>query len=110
MARPTKLDPDVQARIVALVRAGNSIALSAEVAGTSRTRAFAWLQRGRAEDDGPYHDFAAAVDQARSEVESFLVTQAGAEWRGAAMVLENRFPTRWARPKVRRLSSPSAWR
>ncbi|HXF72327.1 MAG TPA: hypothetical protein VNO79_06935 [Actinomycetota bacterium] len=46
MARPTKLSPEVQARICQAIRAGNYRETAARYAGIGISTFYAWLQRG----------------------------------------------------------------
>ncbi len=61
----TKFTPEVTARIVARVELGVSFADSAAAVGVKLPTAKGWLSRGRKEDSGRCHDFAAAVERAR---------------------------------------------
>ncbi len=49
MARPTKLTPKVQRRLVALTRAGVFLTASTPFAGVTRPTVRAWIRRGEAE-------------------------------------------------------------
>ena len=78
MARPTKLTPKVQRRLVALTRAGVYLNASAPFAGVSRPTVRTWIRRGEAEiarvDGGepsdeaeqPYARFARDMSQAKA--------------------------------------------
>jgi hypothetical protein len=93
MARPTKLTIEVQDRVVALIRAGNTVQVAAQAAGICRRTFHLWMAR----DDDPYRAFRAAVEQARADAEASLVARAArGNWRAAAFLLEQRFPERWA--------------
>lgn len=70
MARPSKLTPDVQADIVAAIRAGNYMETAASFAGINKDTLFAWLKRGKRDKSGPYRDFSDAVSRALAEAET----------------------------------------
>lgn len=87
--RPTKLTPQVEARILKVVVEGNYAETAAEAAGIDRATFLRWMQRGR---DGlePYAAFAAKVTRARAEAETKLVRvirQSGGA-QGAQWLLE----------------------
>ena len=47
--RPTKLTPQVQAKIVQAIVGGNDITVAAAYAGIGESTFYAWLERGRKE-------------------------------------------------------------
>lgn len=104
MGRPTKLTPDLQARIVAFLGAGAYMETAAAAAGVSKQTLYTWLHRG-AEGDRPYKAFLDAVEKAQGEADiRDLKTirdaaQAGA-WQAAAWRLERRHPEQWGRRRV----------
>ena len=63
--RPTKLTPEVQARIVEAIEAGNYIEVAAAAAGISKPTFYGWMQRGTDEPGSEYSDFRNAVEKAR---------------------------------------------
>jgi len=69
MARPTKLTPKVQERIVSALRLGATRKASVEAGGISFTTYLEWMQRGEDELTGPYRGFREAVHQAEADVE-----------------------------------------
>lgn len=99
MARPTKLTPDVHAKIVGLLRAGNYVETAAAAAGVDARNVRRWLARG-ARGEEPFAQFARDVDAAQGEAEARDVIMLGkaaesGEWRAAAFRLERRHPERW---------------
>jgi hypothetical protein len=64
MARPSKLTDKTQAKIVACVEKGATVADACAVSGVSETAFYEWMQRGREGDTG-YAEFADAVTRAR---------------------------------------------
>jgi transposase len=99
--RPTKLNKEIQEKIVSYIRAGNYVETAAAAAGINKKTLYEWLKRGAQAQSGIYKDFSNAVGQAQalSEVEAVeelrrhsLENAQTIEWR-----LERRFPTRWGR-------------
>ena len=101
MARPTKLTPETQERIVRAIRAGNYADAACRAAGVGQTTFYRWMQRGEAEAEGPFREFRDAVRQAEAEAEVFAVAtvrKAMTEsWQAAIAFLERRHPDRWRR-------------
>jgi transposase len=101
MARPTKLTPELQERIVKAVRAGNYAEAAARANGIAPSTYYRWLQRGALNDAGAYRDFSEAVRQAEAEAEvhavAILRRAMGEDWRAALAYLERRYPGRWRR-------------
>ena len=99
--RPSKLNSEVQDRIVAAIRAGNYPKTAADYAGITERTFYRWLQRGQDEDSGIYHEFAQAVQRAESEAEvcavAILQRHMADNWRAAVTFLERKFPERWGR-------------
>jgi transposase len=101
VARPTKLTPEVQERIVAAVRAGNHIEPSAVSAGISPATYHRWMKRGAKAKSGIYREFHEAVKwaEADAEVHAVAVVRKAMtkDWRAAFQYLERRHPDRWRR-------------
>ncbi|HEY4897587.1 MAG TPA: transposase [Solirubrobacteraceae bacterium] len=101
MARPTKLTPELQERIIKAVRAGNYAEAAARASGIAPSTYYRWLQRGTVEEHGAYRDFSEAVRQAEAEAEvhavAILRRAMGEDWRAALAYLERRYPGRWRR-------------
>lgn len=109
MGRPSKLQPDLQERFCALVRAGNTVEIAAEAVGIGESTFYSWMDRGERGKpaDRPYKAFREAVEQARGEAESILVARVakaaqGGSWQAAAWLLERRAPERWGKPQDRK--------
>lgn len=101
MARPTKLNGEVEHQICQLIRAGNTVETSAEAAGISGATYFNWMDKGLQEKEGIYHDFRIAIERARAEAEALLVgrvqkSAGSGSWRAACWLLERQWPERWA--------------
>lgn len=101
MGRPTKLTPEVQAKIVQAIRSGNYAEVAAKYAGVSRATFYAWLERGERETEGPYLDFLDAIKAAESAAEVEAVAQvrlaSRESWQAGMTWLERKFPDRWGR-------------
>jgi transposase len=117
--RRTTLTPELQAKIVAAVRAGNAFGPACEAAGVPAWTGYEWVRRGRGDDpDRPatplYTQFAEAVRQAETADE--LETIARLKQRGERRLLENSVTVlpngttitvrRWSVPNLR----PDMWR
>ena len=114
--RPTKLTPQVQARIVQAIVGGNDITVAAAYAGIGKTTFYEWLERGRKEaarlaassrakpkdSETPFAEFADAIQKAQADAETrnvALIAKAAQEgtWTAAAWWLERKYPERWGR-------------
>jgi len=101
MGRPTKLNADVQEKIVNLVRAGNYPEVAAQAASIPRSTFYDWMRWG---DEGkkPYSDFSDAIKEAQAAAESHAVTiirkaALDGSWQAAAWFLERSKAERWRR-------------
>ncbi len=106
--RPSKLTRELRECVVALIAAGNPLAVAAEASGIARSTLAAWLKRGESTKrvDLPYRQLAQAVERARAEAEANLVAQmrqaaAKGSWKASAWLLERQAPVRWARDSAR---------
>ena len=75
MARPSKLNKDVQARIVEFLKSGAYIETAAKAAGIGKSTLYEWLERGAKEDKGRYRAFLEAVEEAQASDEMRGVQQ-----------------------------------
>ena len=95
-----KLTPELQARVVLLIRAGNYVVTACGASGISDASYWAWKVRGESGEE-PYASFLDAVKRAEEEAESALVAtvrRAGeSQWQAAMTLLERRHPDRWGR-------------
>jgi transposase len=107
--RKSKLTRDVEARVVAIIAAGNHLEVAAAAGGIGLRTLHDWMARGNpagtARRDAPYRRFRAAVERAQAEGEATLVTRiqkaaANGSWQAAAWLLERRYPERYTKPKV----------
>jgi transposase len=101
MARPTKFDADVAARILTAIRVGNYMETAAAHAGISKDTLYAWLRKGARAKSGPLREFSDAVQKAiaDAEVRNVAVIQRAAQkhWQAAAWHLERTNHERWGR-------------
>ena len=101
MGRKTKLTPEVQAKVCALLRAGNYFDASCQAAGITEQTGYNWINRGESACSGKFFDFFEAVKRASAEGEAANVTvikiASEKHWTAAAWLLERRFPGKWGR-------------
>jgi transposase-like protein len=110
VGRPTKLTPEIQERIVELLKAGNYVETACAVVGIGRTTYYDWMKKAeestRANKYTRFHD---AVRQAKAWSEARLVAMINKHaekiWQAAAWMLERKYPERWGRN--RKVSKPA---
>lgn len=98
--RPTKLTPQLQRRIVELIRAGNYASVAAAASGIAERTYYDWLARGSREHHSIYAEFLQTIKEAsaRAEVEAVSgVRTADRGWQAHMTWLERRYPSRWGR-------------
>ena len=102
MGRPSRIeDTKLIQRICTGIRKGNYPEIAAMSAGISERTYYLWYHRGQIEGEGPYAEFAEAIDQASAQAEMALVgnirdaADAG-DWK-ASLELLSRRNRRWAR-------------
>lgn len=113
--RPTKLNDDIQKKILDAVRAGIWLDQASALAGIAPSSLYLWADKGQrarelAElegkeltgDDLKYAEFSDALKKARAEAEARNVMQiqnaaANGTWQASAWFLERSFPQRWGR-------------
>ena len=107
MGKPGLLNPELQEKIVELIKLGNYAEDAAGAVGINRNTFFLWMARGRAESERlklipdaepneletPYVNFMSAVEKARDEAtaRNVAVIQRAAtngDWKAAAWYLE----------------------
>ena len=101
MGRPTKLTPEVEEKIVSLVRAGNYPEVAAQAAGIDPRTYYRWMEKGE-NGTAPYGQFRHAVKEAQAAAESHAVTiirkaAMDGSWQAAAWFLERSKAERWRR-------------
>ena len=103
MARPTKLTPDVQVRIVNAISVGATYALAAQYGGVCPDTFTNWMRKGEAGKQ-PYVGFFEAVKEAEGAAAvKWLakIEQAASDgtWQAAAWKLERRYPDDYGRQR-----------
>jgi transposase len=102
MGRPSKLTPELQKKIVKLVRDGNYFETAAQAAGIAKSTLYDWLKRGES-DEEPFAEFSDALKKAEAEAEADAVAMVRAglrdapQWQSAMTFLERRAAERWAK-------------
>lgn len=113
MARPTKLTPAVQQRIVSAVAAGNYYEAACVYGGVDYRTFLRWMQRGEKAKSSIYGQFCQTVREAEAEAEVRMVAQWQQQipenWPAARDFLARRFPDRWG-PKERHIVEGDAER
>ncbi len=101
MARPSKLTPEVQKRLVEAIKAGNYYEAACGFAGIGYSTFRRWMIRGEKAKSGKYRQFWEAVTRAELEAEVRMVAQwqkhMPEDYRAIRDFLERRFPDRWGR-------------
>ncbi len=100
MARPTKLTPEISAKILMALKAGNYLNVAAAAAGISQATLHRWKQDKRP----AYREFREDVDRSIAEGEVLLVASAAraALQKPIATMrfLERRHPEKWGRARA----------
>lgn len=115
MARPIKLTPEIEKKILDAIRMGNYLETAAAYANIARSTFYNWIKRGEKEiqrvnqnprckikkSEKPFVDFKHKVDQALAEAEmrdvQIILRAASDDWRAAAWRLERRYPDKWSK-------------
>jgi len=105
MSRPTKLNPDVQARIVEAIDMGATYELAAQAGGVSIDSFSLWMKKGEDGKTEPYCGFYGAIKESegRAAVMWLKVIEKAARegtWQAAAWKLERRYPNQYGRTVV----------
>jgi transposase len=102
--RPTKLQPETHAAIVANLRAGATRKDAAEAAGVSYHSLLNWMDRGENATRGAFCDFFKAARQAEAEARvamTRIITDAAEkDWRAALEYLKRRDRPSWGDAQV----------
>lgn len=110
MARPEKITPQIQQKIVDALRMGNYIETAAAFAGIHKSTLYDWLKKGASATDehDKYRQFSDAVEKAMAEAEMrdvAVIAQASKDnWQAAAWRLERKYPHRWGRKTQHEIS------
>jgi hypothetical protein len=106
MARPTKLTPELQQKIVLAVRGGNYRTVAALWAGTTVRAVQRWMVQGKKRPKSIYGAFRAAILEAEQAAEinaiRIVLDAAKKDAKHAEWWLERKRPKRWARVAVQK--------
>lgn len=98
--RPRKLTPELSARILATIRAGNYRVVAAQEAGIYKDTLMKWIAQGRKDSSGLYFEFANAVEEAEMQAEvamvEVVINAAKKDAKHAEWWLEHKCRQRWA--------------
>jgi AcrR family transcriptional regulator len=104
MARKSKLNQDLIAKVVKLIETGNYANVVARSVGVSEATFYRWLAEGEDASDGLKREFFEAVTRARATAEINAVKSFRSafdeDWRSVAEFLSRRYPQRWAKNRV----------
>ncbi len=96
MARPTKLTPDVQRRIVTAIKQGATYELASHYGGITYKTFNEWMKQGESDSEGLFCEFREAIKKAEGEAAVKwlrVIENAGREsWQAMAWKLERRYP------------------
>ncbi|HUU94479.1 MAG TPA: hypothetical protein VM487_01970 [Phycisphaerae bacterium] len=103
MSRPSKLTPELQAALCALLSVGIHHDVACASVGISRRSLSNWLRQGNADEeagvDSPYVDLMVAIRSAEAACEVKDLETIGeaskSDWKAAAWREERRHPKRW---------------
>ncbi|MBD2082267.1 hypothetical protein [Leptolyngbya sp. FACHB-17] len=105
MARPTKLTPELQERLLQAIRIGASLKTACAFVGIDYSTFRMWMQRGEGthktrKSDRVYVEFVEAVRHVEAVLEVEMLTawrsHTKENWKAAAEFLARRFPERWS--------------
>lgn len=99
MGRPTLLTPELQARLLTILRKGNYRQTACHAVGISPQTLIEWEHRGDRIGDEPYASFAEALKKAEAYAERRLLSTIRAapqNWQAYAWILERKMPSKWS--------------
>ncbi len=92
--------PELQEKLLSLIRAGNYVEVAARAVGISSPTYYSWLSRG-GQGEEPFAELARAIEKAAAEAEARDFTLIGRhaekQWQAAAWRLERKLPQRYGR-------------
>ena len=100
--RPSKLNPQTQARFLEALRLGASYEGAASYAGVHYNTFRSWMIKGQTHKSGQYVEFLEHVKEAEGQAEVKWLAKiekaaTDGQWTAAAWKLERRFPDRWGK-------------
>lgn len=94
--QPTKLTPELQAKICQVLELCNVLEDAALFCGLSRTTVFMWMQKGREQGHGKYRDFFDAVETAKAKrrisINTQMIVHGKRHWQAMAWQAERTDP------------------
>ena len=100
MGRPSKLTPEIQAKLIQAIRAGSHLITACRLVGVDYSSFRRWMIKGEKQSTGRFREFCEAVRVCEAELEIRLVAtwrQATVDdWRAASEFLSRRYPDRWS--------------
>ena len=104
MARPSKLTPEVEKKLIDAIRIGNYYEAACAYVGIHYTTFYRWMEKGEKAKSGKYCEFCKAIKQAEAEAEARIVAlwqrNIPEDWRAAQAFLERRYPERWGKKET----------
>jgi len=102
MARPTKLTPKLQQRIGDNIALGLTYSLAAEAAGITYKTFNEYMNRGKTEKSGKYHQFAQYINKRNADAAKTLLERLNEEAKAGdtricLWILERRFASDFGR-------------
>lgn len=104
MGRKTKLEDDIQQRLILAIERGLSIEDACEYAGITKKTYYNWLNKDitQIKDDEErkkFLHFLHNIKKAQSECQMYCLDfiMKDKSWQSKAWLLERRFPDRWAK-------------
>src|SRR3990167_3122115 len=73
--RPSKLTPEIQAKILEFVRAGNYLHIAAVASGIGETTFRRWMEQGEAQPKGRFHTFRRSLLAAEAQAEAETIAR-----------------------------------
>ena len=104
MGRKTKLEDDIQQRLIKAIQRGLSIADACEYSGISERTYYYWIKKDpltieNPEEQKKFLQFLQNIKKAQSECQMYCLDfiMKDKSWQSKAWLLERRFPDRWAK-------------
>jgi len=100
VGRPSKLTPEVKARLVEAFQKGAYDDDACRYAGIHPSTFYRWIERGTVEPKGEYCEFREAVETAQAEgiiidLSAIVSAVKSGDWRAAAWKLEHKEPAKY---------------
>lgn len=104
MGRKTKLEDDIQQRLILAIERGLTIVDACEYSGISEKTYYNWLNKDTTQikdddDRKKFVQFLQDIKKAQSECQMYCLDfiMKDKSWQSKAWLLERRFPDRWAK-------------